>query len=258
LFWHINQHGEASHFLQRAVALQEKFVVEHPEVWRFRAELASSLHHLGLVFYSTEQDQAAERAYLQALAHRRKLASDFSSIPDYQSRLGDTLQNLAMVLRERKELTTARGHLKEAICRQGAALAVNPRNPTYRENLCNHYSVLADTLIDLGEHAEAAKAAAEPPRIRPDSLPDYRDSSGQLAHCVSLALKDARLSPSKRQELANDYAGQAVQLLQKAIKIGYKDLNSLKTDPNLDVLRSREDFKQVLHELAQKLGPGPK
>jgi hypothetical protein len=79
-----------------------------------------------------------------------------------------------------------------------------------------------------------------------ESLRDYCDSARSLACCVSLALKDARLSQSKRQELAEADAGQAVRLLREAIQRGYKDLDSLKTDPALEVLRSRADFQQML------------
>jgi hypothetical protein len=40
----------------------------------------------------------------------------------------------------------------------------------------------------------------------------------------------------------------AVQRLREAIKKGYRDLDYLKTDEHLDVLRRRDDFQKLLNE----------
>ena len=40
-----------------------------------------------------------------------------------------------------------------------------------------------------------------------------------------------------------------MDLLQKAVKAGYKDAAHMKKDPDLDPLRAREDFKKLLAEL---------
>ena len=47
------------------------------------------------------------------------------------------------------------------------ALAGNPRHAWAREYLRNHYWVLAEALIRLGDHAEAARTAEEVPRLSP-------------------------------------------------------------------------------------------
>jgi hypothetical protein len=51
---------------------------------------------------------------------------------------------------------------------------------------------------------------------------------------------------------ALQYADRAVELLQKAVKAGYKDTAHMKKDPDLDPLRDREDFKKLLAELEAK------
>jgi hypothetical protein len=40
-----------------------------------------------------------------------------------------------------------------------------------------------------------------------------------------------------------------MELLQKAVQAGYKDVAHMKMDTDLDALREREDFKKLLAEL---------
>ena len=49
--------------------------------------------------------------------------------------------------------------------------------------------------------------------------------------------------------LAKDGADRAVQWLQKAVRAGYKDAAHMKKDADLDPLRERQDFKELLLEL---------
>jgi cytochrome c5 len=52
----------------------------------------------------------------------------------------------------------------------------------------------------------------------------------------------------KKQE----YADRAIELLQKAVKAGYKDAAHMAKDTDLDALREREDFKKLMAELEKK------
>ena len=49
----------------------------------------------------------------------------------------------------------------------------------------------------------------------------------------------------KKQE----YADRAMECLQKAVKAGYKDHALMTKDTDLDPLREREDFKELLADL---------
>ena len=46
-----------------------------------------------------------------------------------------------------------------------------------------------------------------------------------------------------------------MELLQKAVKAGYKDAAHMAKDPDLDFLRDREDFKKLLAEMEAKPEP---
>jgi hypothetical protein len=43
-----------------------------------------------------------------------------------------------------------------------------------------------------------------------------------------------------------------MELLQKAVKAGYKEVAHMKKDTDLDPLRARADFKKLLAELEKK------
>jgi hypothetical protein len=53
-----------------------------------------------------------------------------------------------------------------------------------------------------------------------------------------------------------DYSDRAMELLRKAVKAGYNDAAHIKQDTDLDPLRDRDDFKNLLAELEAK--PRPK
>ena len=73
-----------------------------------------------------------------------------------------------------------------------------------------------------------------------------------LCNCVTLADKDAKLSETKRKELAKSYADRALALLRQAISKGYQDAASMKKDTLLDPMRSRPEFQKLLDELEAK------
>jgi hypothetical protein len=74
----------------------------------------------------------------------------------------------------------------------------------------------------------------------------------RLALCGPLAEKDDKLLDAKRKELAQSYGDRAMAMLRQAVKNGYKDVTHMKKDTDLDSLRQREDFQQLLRELEAK------
>jgi hypothetical protein len=67
---------------------------------------------------------------------------------------------------------------------------------------------------------------------------------------VLLAARDPGLSAARREETARGYADRAVALLREAVAQGYRDAAALHKDARLDALRSRDDFRRLLAELA--------
>jgi tetratricopeptide (TPR) repeat protein len=248
---------QAEEVLRQALATLERLAADFPTVPLYQAELAVCHNNLGLLLQTTKPHDA-EKAYRQARTLFEKLANGFPDVPDHQSHLAGTLHNLARLVRGRGEWADARQLLGKAVAHQQAALESNPKHPTYRRLLGTHYQDLAETLVQLGEHAEAARAAADALPFFPDSARDLYNSACYLARCVPLAEEDAKLAEEKRKELAQTYADRAVDLLRQALQKGFRDAAQLKKDTDLDPLRSREDFKKLLSELEKKAKAGTK
>jgi tRNA A-37 threonylcarbamoyl transferase component Bud32 len=125
------------------------------------------------------------------------------------------------------------------------------RDPAWRRR--NAHANLAHTLVDLQRHAEAVRAAREYARAFPDQPADAYDAARFIALCVPLAERDPKLSAQERQKTGDEYGRLAVQQLRAAVQAGYRDVGHIKKDPDLDPLRSRPDFRDLLTEL----GAGP-
>ena len=80
-------------------------------------------------------------------------------------------------------------------------------------------------------------------------LRDDYDAASFLARCAALAGKDGQRSEARRQELARDYADRALVLLRQAVQHGFKDVDRLKKDPDLEPLRARGEFGKLVADL---------
>ena len=88
-----------------------------------------------------------------------------------------------------------------------------------------------------------------------DEEPDHYEAARFLSRCVPLAEKDMKWPDTRRRELARGYAERALALLRLAMANGYKDTDRLQKASDLDPLRQRPDFQQLLAELQTKKRP---
>jgi tetratricopeptide (TPR) repeat protein len=249
LFKETGRPREAEESYRDALAIKKALAADFRTVPEYRLDLARGHHNLGELFKETGRPQEAAQAYREALAIRKALVSEFPAVPDYQARLAHTLEGLAELARDRKDYAAARRLLEEAQPHVQAALDANPRQPFYREVYRDHRRDLAATLLNQGEHALAAQAAADLARSACQPASDAYQAACVLSRCIPLAEQDSRLPESQRRPLARSYGDRALQTLQLAAAEGYQDAGRLKKDKDLDPLRGREDFKQLLTEL---------
>jgi hypothetical protein len=116
-------------------------------------------------------------------------------------------------------------------------LKPNRERPTYLLALRNQYLCLARTLLALEEPAAAARAAAALPEVYRTNPGDYYRAARFLAQCASRAGQEAA---------SRTYADQALTLLREAMARGYKDRESLLKEPDLEPLRQRDEFRNLL------------
>jgi serine/threonine-protein kinase len=232
-----------------ALVIQQQLSAEFPLVPQYRSELGQSYSNLAELLRHTGRPQQAEAAYRDVLAIFKRLVADFPTVSRYQGSLANNLDGVAELARDRKDFSLARQLLEQARPHLQAALDANPRDAFYRAVFCDNHQLLAATLLDLGDHASAALAAADLARIAFEPAKDTYKAAVFLSRCLPLAQKDTNLQEAKRKELAGSYADQAMELLRQAVAKGYKDAAHLKKDGDLDPLRARSDFQALLAEL---------
>jgi tetratricopeptide (TPR) repeat protein len=221
----------------------------------YLSELATIHNNLGVVFVGTGRPKEAETEYHAALDLRKRLAADFPTVLDYQNELAGTMVNRAILHHMCKEFQAARQLLEEALPHHRAALEANPRHPEYRQYYCENRFRQTLTLLSLCDHTAASATAEQLAQAAVDRIGDNYNAACYLARCVPSAEKDDKLDETERKMLVQRYGERALKLLRQAVQKGFKDVQQLKTDPDLAPLRAREDFQQLVAELEKQLHP---
>jgi tetratricopeptide (TPR) repeat protein len=245
---------EAAACLRRAVELADKLVALYPTVPGHRREQARSCSDLGAVLLKLGELAAAEAALLRAVGLHRKLVEEFPKVPNHQSEMALALNNLAVLWRRQPDrLAEVKSLQTEAVQHQRRALRAMPAHPHYRHLLREHYLELAETLAKLREHAALARVAEELPQVEPRNPVGWYEAASALARCVSLTANDVTLTAQQRDKLSKAYADAAMRMLRTAVQKGFRDTAHMKKrNTNLNPLRSRDDFKELLAELETK------
>jgi tetratricopeptide (TPR) repeat protein len=252
LLGHLRRFKEAESAYREALALYQKLVADFPTVPEYRRGLALGHNTLGVLLQGLSRFAEAEAALRQALTLLQKLVADHPAVSNYANDLAGVLVNLANLKLTTGNPAEARPFLEQALPHHQAALRGNPRHPGYRNYYRNNRWLLCQVLLQLADHAAAAATAEELARFGYDPIGDCYNAACYLANCVALAEKDGKLSPAQRTELAGRYAERAVALLRRSMQAGWKDAAHLKKDPDLDPLRQRQDFQDLLVELDKR------
>lgn len=133
----------------------------------------------------------AEQPLQKGVTIMRQLVGEAGGDPKFASEFGAQLSNLAIVLRKTGRPEEALELVHEAIQHQRRALESNRHHPQYRELLSNHYHNVAGINLDLGNHAAAAEAVAQLPKIRPQWLQSYLEGASLFIRCHAVAADDA-------------------------------------------------------------------
>jgi hypothetical protein len=107
---------------------------------------------------------------------------------------------------------------------------------------------------DAGEVYKAANEGGEN-RFVPESSIYYYDLARVYAICAPAVLKDDTLPLALRAQRAESYGARAVELLALAQRNDHftpEKLNILRTEKEMESLRSRRDFQEFLQTCAAK------
>jgi tetratricopeptide (TPR) repeat protein len=242
---------EAEKPCRDAIATRSKLATDFPKLPSYWRDLGISYHNLFLVLASRKRWPEAQEAFDKAYRIRKQLVNELPGTADYQNDLAHTLWCGARVDMLTGQWPAARKRLEEAILHHLAAFKANPEIAKYRLALYHYYATLADCLLKLGDHREAAKAAAELPRLYPKGTQTHCTTARLLALCATVAGKDDKLASIERVVLVQSYADQAMEQLRGERRHGQLRADQLRKDIVFEPLRARKDFQQLLSELEE-------
>jgi tetratricopeptide (TPR) repeat protein len=197
-----------------------------------------------------KQESTAEEEYRKAIALRQKLLEELPALPSSHRELAAPLLNLGILLMKRGQLDEARQLIERAHGLIRKAYSASPR--VYETDMRKSCSILRDILALLADHAGLTELARERAKLGPEAGIATYNAACYFARAMPMAEKDARLPAEKREHLVQSYGDEAVKYLRQAVSQGFRDLEHMKKDADLDPLRLREDFQKLLTELAEK------
>ncbi len=259
------QWSDAEKEYRKAMVMFEKLAADFPAVPDYRAGLARSHLKLGNLLKGIEKPIESGQEYRKALAIWGKLTTDFPAVPEYRADLAASHLNLGTLLKGFRKWPEAAEEYRQGLAIFDKLAADFPAVPEYRDDLAWSHLNLGTLLKGLGQWTEAAKEYREALAIFEKlvadfpNVPEYRQEV--LARSYNLASLCA-LASGKVEDKKQEYADQAMELLQKAVKAGYIDASHMAKDTDLDPLRDRDDFKKLLESLskpkAKEKGPSPR
>jgi serine/threonine protein kinase len=237
---------------QQALRLYEELAAEVPSNPDYRRALAETRNNMGSLLLRTGQKPQAEELYRGSISVMEKLSAEFPGERHYHSELGRELHNLAELLRDKNQLKEARAMIERAIEHQDIAYRKEPTRRNYPAFLRGHMDELAEIFLRDRDHASASKTAERLSNRFPKTWEAQYDAACIFSRCAPLAKGDERLRDGKGPEIARSYADRAVSLLRAASPLGLSNADHMKKDPDLDPLRGRADFQNLVAEVEKK------
>jgi tetratricopeptide (TPR) repeat protein len=248
LLWSQGRQAEAKRDQEEALTLLRELVADFSSRPRYRKKKGNVLKNLGTVLASSGDPEGAEQCWGEARTILEDLTEEAPEVADYQALLGMTLGNLGWLQTERKHWPQARDLIEKGVKRMQTALQPNPQHPDYRRELRDQNRDLAWTLVQLGDHAAAVRAATEMAGVFPEQAQYRYFAACFVARCVPLA---------RDNQVAGQYVEQAVALLREAVANAPPNMERIPDEKQVfQPLEARPDFGPLLRELDAKVRPG--
>jgi len=151
---------------------------------------------------------------------------------------------------------------RKAIDERRAEFRAAPLDQDRRKELSEAYSHLIVTLQKSGRYEQAAAAALERQELWPGNPTELYNVACELALSAPVPAPasaagrgDAEPAVNKNETSRSRVADQAFETLSRAVLAGFADVGWMSRDPDLEILRPRDDFRGLLRSLRGLGGP---
>jgi serine/threonine protein kinase/tetratricopeptide (TPR) repeat protein len=277
----MGQVNRAEGHYREAIQVLEAITVEALAEPDYQNMMAICHNQLGSLLTVNSRHAEAETELRRAAEIWRTLGDEFPGNIEYAVSRAGVHCNLGMVVRERAGAEASLEWLNSGITTLRPIAEAYPKYSLARLFLRNTCEERAISYDHLKRPADAFRDWDEAVRLSPPAeqtaYRTLRARSRVLGGRVAEGLAEvdelaqagrhgpdrwyefarvyaaaAGAASGKLAEMKTGYADRAMEMLQRAVKAGYKDVKQLRTDKDLDPLRDRDDFKKLLAELESK------
>jgi serine/threonine-protein kinase len=252
----MNQPSESVRSYQEAVAIMEQVVAENPEVDEYQRLLASM--EVGLAFrrrLAGEFDEAF-RLYQKSRGLLERLVERNPSVIGFRSDLAWCYTDMGSMLTEDRRAREALPWLRKAgeIIRR---LAVEQPSVAGFQRLlaanCLHLGRMPADVMPTSDALDNLRGAEGILMAFPDPTPgDRYNLACARALIFPLIGRGQRELTAAQQAERSGYEASAMKTLREAIAAGFHDIENMSTDGDLEALRARGDFQELLRGLKDR------
>ena len=249
--------SEAEPEYRAALAIFRDLAEDNPAVTYYRNGLAYIQIRRGILLSQAGRLKEAEAEFRSAAAIFQALADQSPKVPDYADGLASALTQLGDVVRSSGRAVEARDAYDRAIALREPLVEENPTDP----DLSRQPGVLvAPPRAGSPRPGRSRRGRGRRPPGALGSTTGWRRGRGRSgsrrpAATPRLAgLAGTAGSGVSAAEAASE-ADAAIALLKKAVAMGYRIADAVRTESALDPLRDRPDFRLLMMDLAMPADP---
>jgi tetratricopeptide (TPR) repeat protein len=286
LYHRAGRDDEAVSAYHEGLTLSQALVDSFPQTPLYRHHVADIHADLAALYRDAAKPESAVQSYRAAIAMRRQLADAKPEASSHAVQLAESCNQLGQILTASGKAESALVYHTEAIQRLQPFLDNEARDPAVRHALSDGYGQRAAALIRLNRNVEAGRdlnraieidCGKSRAQVRAERAASLARSGAyghallaadELAKCqmapvgtryylaivyaiaAQAVRTDQRYPAEERMKLAEQYAAQAVAMLDQAktaaVFKSADKVEALKSSRDFDGLRSRADFQRLL------------
>ena len=236
---------------EKAAANRQKMIDASPSDLGLRRSLAGDLADLGWNLWTAGRAAEALATFERERAIWSKLAAATPADPSDRDRLANCEANAAAALVTLGRPSEARACCDRAIAIREDQVRDNPANETYHQGLAEGLLRSGGVRAAAGDLAGAAADWRRADGLYASHPPAGRQYAVLWACCRgSLAGLAGAAGSGVSAAEGTAHAEEAMTLLRRAVASGHRDFAHCQAEPGLDPLRSRDDFRLMMMDLA--------
>ncbi len=237
-----------------ALAIFEKLAPAHRKVLKYQYELAYAWHDLGIACAATNRPREAAEGYRKGMEVFAELIRVHPNLPRYHEEVAESMDDWAEMYEGKGQLALAEDYCRRAVAVRREVVEKFGKARVYVHRLARTFLALGKIQSKAGHGQAAGESFREALDLAEKAAGDtkrdgslLRDLAGGFALAAAATAREVGRPLALREKNAEMLAREAVALLERARQAGWfaeaKYVAGVKSDPELEFLRGREDYR---------------